>query len=90
MAGVANTNSECSHGGAATGSSTNVFVNGSPVIRVDDTWSNHMFEEELHSDNKILTGSSKVSANGKGIVCIGDILSCGATITTGSSNVFAG
>ncbi|WP_353272106.1 PAAR domain-containing protein [Wolbachia endosymbiont (group B) of Apomyelois bistriatella] len=59
--------------------SNNVFVNGKPVCRKGDSF----------SEGKILIeGSKTVFANGLGIGRVGDIVSCGFKVIRGSSDVF--
>ena len=69
---------------SVTGSST-VFVNGLPVNKVFDVWREHE-----HRDPILMTGSSTVFVEGLGVGRVSDTLSCGATVATGSDNVFCG
>ncbi|WP_341822090.1 PAAR domain-containing protein [Wolbachia endosymbiont (group A) of Ischnus inquisitorius] len=61
--------------------SNNVFVNGKPVCRKGDNF----------TEGRVLTeGSKKVFANGYSIGRVGDSISCGSKVISGSSNVFSG
>lgn len=74
-------------GGALTGGSTNVFINGKGAARKDDTVAGHGIGP--HASPVMIGCSSKVFVNGKGVCRAGDAASCGHT-ASGSSNVFAG
>jgi uncharacterized Zn-binding protein involved in type VI secretion len=57
----------------------NVFVNGKPICRQGDSF----------SEGKILTEGSKiVFANGFSVGRVGDLVSCGSKVVSGSPNVF--
>ncbi|BET28548.1 MULTISPECIES: PAAR domain-containing protein [Wolbachia] len=61
--------------------SRDVFINGRPVCRQGDNF----------SEGKVMTqGSKAVFVNGKAIARTGDLISCGAIAEEGSDNVFAG
>jgi len=79
-----------SHGGSTSAKSPNVYVNSKAVIRQGDAWQNHVIDDDTHSNPYIIAGSSTVYANGKSISRYGDSLSCGAIVTSGSSNVYIG
>lgn len=79
-----------------TTSSSNVFVNGKGILRVDDAWSVHITNNHT---GKIEAGSTHVFANGRGVARIGDHIvtlvsfdgsSCESSIAVGSGNVFVG
>lgn len=75
------------HGSGApsiTGASS-VFINGFPVNKVYDHWRKHE-----HTDPVLLTGSTTVFVETLNMGRVGDLLSCGATVATGSDNVFCG
>ncbi|MFC5474538.1 PAAR domain-containing protein [Paraherbaspirillum soli] len=74
-----------SHGGSIIKGSSNVFINGKPAAYVSS-------EVNCSSDDKqtISKGSSTVFINGKPAVRVNDTTSCGATVTSGSPNVFIG
>ncbi|WP_265039204.1 PAAR domain-containing protein [Wolbachia endosymbiont (group A) of Yponomeuta plumbellus] len=61
--------------------SRDVFINGRPVCRQGDNF----------SEGKVMTqGSKAVFVNGFGAGRVGDIVSCGFKVIKGSENVFAG
>lgn len=66
--------------------SDNVYANSNNVVRQSD-----LFVDHGHgSPRSVVSGSSTVFVNSKQIARIGDPLSCGANIATGSGNVIAG
>ena len=69
-------------------SSSNVFVNGIGVATVGDTLESHCDEDGCH-EGTLASGSSTVYANSKAICRIGDSVSCGGTISSGSTDVFS-
>jgi uncharacterized Zn-binding protein involved in type VI secretion len=71
------------------GTST-VFVNGVPVVKQGDTVGSHPAEGCGPDLSTLSSFSSTVFANGGGIGRIGDQYTADNTITSGSSNVFAG
>jgi uncharacterized Zn-binding protein involved in type VI secretion len=73
------------HNAESISGASTVFVNGIPVNRVFDMWREHE-----HQDPILLTGSATVFAEGLGIGRVGDSISCGSTVATGSNNVFCG
>ncbi len=79
-----------SHGGSTSAKSPNVYINGKAVIRQGDAWQNHVVGEDTHSGPSISIGSTTVYINNKAAGRYGDSLSCGATVTSGSSNVYIG
>lgn len=61
--------------------STNVFVNGKPICRKEDSF----------TEGRVLTeGSKTVFVNGYGIGRAGDFVSCGFRVTSDSSSIFSG
>ncbi len=88
------TGHECFPPRSSTEGSPNVFCNGLPVHRVGDGWAVHTctHPEVPHGSHGgvLASGSSKVFVNGQPIGRIGDAVSCGSSVATGSSNVFAG
>lgn len=85
---------DCPHARSGTNStgSPNVYVNGSPVHRKDDTGSTNCPHGGTFTS---VSGSSTVFVNGKPVTRIGDTTTCGTcgepgTHSTGSANVFAG
>lgn len=79
-----------SHGGTTSAKSPNVFINGRAAIRQDDAWASHVVGFTTHSAPYITVGSATVRINGKGAGRVGDALSCGATVSTGSPTVNIG
>lgn len=65
--------------------SPNVFANGLAVHRQGDAW-------DIHGNHGgvLSSGSSTVFVNGKELGRVGDPISCGTTVATGSPDVFAG
>ena len=70
--------------------SPNVFVNGTPVVRQDDTVGVHLNSTGGTDTSVLTTFSSTVFVNGKGIGRVGDKYTSDNTITSGSPTVFAG
>lgn len=68
--------------------SSTVFINGQGVVRQDDRVAAH--SPHAGPQPKLSTFSSTVFIEGKGAGRKGDQYECGATIATGSSNVFIG
>ncbi|WP_353280150.1 PAAR domain-containing protein [Wolbachia endosymbiont (group B) of Silvanus unidentatus] len=60
--------------------SNNVFVNGKPMCRQGDSFS---------EGGALTEGSKTVFSNGLGIGRVGDIVSCGFKVIKGSESVFA-
>ncbi len=69
--------------------SPTVFVNSRPVHRVTDAWAVHCCGPSCHGA-ELACGSSTVFADGLQIGRVGDCVSCGSAVMTGSHNVFAG
>lgn len=65
--------------------SSNVFANNRNVVRQGDR-----FEEHGDGVRVVASGSPTVFVNGKQIARIGDPISCGAHIASGSSDVISG
>lgn len=82
---VARVGDSISHGGGIIQGSPNVFTNGIPTARLGDA-----VECAIHGLQTITSASTTVRANSKGVARIGDSISCGAVITSGSPNVKAG
>lgn len=88
------TSTETGHGdwpGRTTSEgSGNVFINGKKAHRKTDGWPTHCNSlGECHT-GVTAKGSNKVFINGLPAARIGDPLSCGGTIATGSPNVMIG
>lgn len=71
--------------------SPDVFANGIEVHRQGDAWLPHTCPAipETHA-GVLASGSATVFVNGKQISRIGDPVSCGSSVATGSADVFAG
>ncbi len=70
-----------------------MFVNGRPVHRQGDEWSQHASTDPYkppHISQFLLEGSDSVFVNGKAIARTGDLISCGAVAEQGSNDVFVG
>lgn len=74
---------------SATSASTDVFINSLGAHRMSDTWETHSDGNSSH-DSVLSSGSSTVFVNLLPLGRVGDIIQCGSTVATGSSNVFAG
>lgn len=70
--------------------SSNVFVNGKPVVLVGDKYAPHGCEKHAEHQGYLAEGSPSVFINGKPVGRVGDAISCGGTVAEGSSNVFIG
>ena len=70
--------------------SPNVFDNGIALHRQGDHWVTHCNPIPSCHDGFLSAGSPAVYANSKQAGRIGDPISCGDTVATGSSNVFIG
>ena len=70
--------------------SPNVFVNGLGVHRLGDSYALHGCPDHPPHSAVAASGSRTVFMNGKACCRIGDAVSCGSAMETGSSNVFAG
>lgn len=68
--------------------SDNVFVNGVPCGRKNDSYEEHSYKNSTHSGT-ISEGSPTVFVNGIPIARVGDSVSCGGAVAEGSPNVFA-
>ena len=67
--------------------SPDVFVNNIPWHRQTDNWEVHWWPPPWHG-GVLVTGSPTVYVNGLQGGRIGDPVSCGSFVMTGSSNVF--
>jgi uncharacterized Zn-binding protein involved in type VI secretion len=78
---------------AATGSS-DVFCNGIAVHRQGDSNTSHPKVPPplacIPHSTTLVAGSNTVYVNGNQVARVGDSYSCGISLTSGSSNVFAG
>lgn len=69
--------------------STDVFVDGLPVVRVGDVWAMHTNIISVHPGNCVV-GSPTVFCNGLAVVRMTDPLNCGSVALMGSSTTFCG
>lgn len=72
------------HGGAITSASPDTYCNGIRVARLSDS-----FACPIHGGQTIVTASGTTFVNLLGVARIGDLISCGATLTSGSPDVWA-
>lgn len=70
--------------------SDNVFVNGVGVCKFGDISTEHACPDTLPHSGNISSGSTSVFVNGQPAGRIGDPISCGSVIISGSGNVFVG
>ena len=88
------TGHDCFQPRQSTSGSPNVFVNGIPAHCESDSWATHTctHPEVPHGSHggSLASGSRTVYVNGKQLGRIGDPVSCGSTVASGSNNVFAG
>lgn len=70
--------------------SPNVYINGSPAGRVGDAYTTHGCPVHAPHSGVIASGSGTVFINGRAAGRIGDPVSCGGSVSIGSSNVFVG
>jgi len=94
MAGIVRQGDLCSGHGPfpprlPTSWSSNVYVNGRPVIRQGDSWATHCTPEPSLCHTGTSTGTGSVYVNGYPLQISGDPISCGSTCDASSSNVFA-
>lgn len=68
--------------------SPNVFANMIPVHRQGDAWAVHCCPPPCHA-GVLARGAPTVFANNRQVGRIGDPVSCGSLVATGSPNVFA-
>jgi len=83
----------CPGSTTASGSSSNVFIEGLAAHRVTDSNSSHVVDgpdppcDSSHSTN-LSSGSANVFINGLAAGRVGDSYGCGATVAAGANNVF--
>ena len=66
--------------------STNVLIGGLPAHTIGMKWTIHFCGKKFHPSFTAM-GSPNVLVNGKPLARVGDRLSCGDTIASGSPNV---
>ena len=74
----------------STSGSPDVFVNGIPAHREGDSWAVHCNSAPSCHAGTLAAGSKTVYVNGRQLGRIGDPVSCGSSVATGSGNVYAG
>lgn len=70
--------------------SSDVFVNKKAAHRQGDEWGVHGCPVHAPHGAILSSGSGTVFVNGKALGRIGDPVSCGSSVATGSGDVFAG
>lgn len=82
----------CQGATATDAGSSNVFVNNIGVVREGDTVESHTHSPPACPSHApgLVSFSGTVYANNKHLGRLGDTYGCGASISSGSSNVFAG
>lgn len=86
MPGIARDAGTDAAGGAIIQGSSNVFVEGKPIVRIGDAVAGH--GRGPHAAPVMAAGSGNVKANGIGVSRAGDSASCGHP-ASGSGTVFA-
>lgn len=77
-------------GTALNSASPNVFINQLGAGRVDDSYVAHGCIVHAPHSGVIAAGSATVFINGRQAGRIGDPVSCGGSVASGSPNVFIG
>ena len=85
--GVAREGDGTSHGGVVHATQNNYFVNNLAVVRLGDPAPCPL---PHHGGAVVTSASTSVTNGGAGVARIGDVTSCGAVITGGSSDTLAG
>lgn len=80
---IARVGDPCTHGAIIITGASHRFVGGQAVARIDD-----LVNCPTHGQNKIVTGSSTILVEGKGVAYVGSVTECGAEILDGDSTVF--
>lgn len=79
---------------SSSSGSPNVFVNNLPAHRQGDSWLPHTCTHPKipHGTHggALSSGSSTVFVNAKQLGRVGDPISCGSSVSSGSPNVYAG
>ena len=70
--------------------SSNVYINGSPIMRQGDAFESHACPDESEHSRSLAGGSGSVFINGKPAGRVGDAISCGGTVIEGSTSVNIG
>lgn len=85
-----NSGESCFPPSSCNSGSGNVFTNGKPAMKVGSTFVPHACPKPGPHTPVLAKGSSTVFINSVGAGRIGDMTGCGASVITGSSNVFIG
>ncbi|MBS9781206.1 MAG: PAAR domain-containing protein [Gammaproteobacteria bacterium] len=88
--GDADTGHSCFPPRGNSSASSNVFVNGRGAHRQGDSYPAHSCPDCPPHPGALAGGSGTVFVNGKPLGRVGDAVSCGGSVASGSSNVFAG
>ena len=86
MPAVARVNIDIAGGLITGGGQSKVYWNGYLVAVKGDAVASHA----KHNGVTLTQSSNKVFINGKGVCRVGDLASCGDSITTGSNNTYSG
>lgn len=81
---------DTSNGQIISGISDDVIINGQPAALMDSTDSDHAPygpPHPPHAAATVVSASSTVIVNGKGLAYVGSQLSCGHSISSGSPDV---
>jgi len=70
--------------------SPDVVIDGIPAMRKGDSFESHACPDESVHTRYLAVGSGSVFINGKPAGRAGDAVSCGGTVTAGSTTVFIG
>jgi uncharacterized Zn-binding protein involved in type VI secretion len=84
MIGIARVGDTMSHGNTLTNGSPNVTADSLAVVRVGD-----IYNCPTHGSVLMVSGSSNVFANGVAVCRLGDAASCGAVVTSASTDVLS-
>ena len=69
--------------------SPNFYINSLPSHRQNDHWVTHCCGNSCH-DGYLVFGSNTFYVNSRQQARVGDFISCGSTVMTGSPNTFVG
>lgn len=70
--------------------STNVNINGIPAGRNSDQYAAHGCDAHSTHQDSVSGGSATVFINGLSVARVGDSVSIGGTVASGSDNVYVG
>ncbi|MGL5948131.1 MAG: PAAR domain-containing protein [Aeromonas sp.] len=75
---------------ASVSGSPDVLINSQPALRQGDAWAVHCNPKPTCHSGTQAAGSGTVKVNGKPLARVGDAVSCGGSVASGSGDVFAG